>query len=456
MDDQQMMEQPLEKKFVMVACPDARPPAYQAVIGLSQAGVLGRFVTSAYYNPESPLVGLARRLTRRQSTSWDAYFLRRYHPSIPFHCVSSVPSIDLYLRLEALAARRSRAISLKRACAKARTIWFDYRLARLVSRYRPSALLAFSDVASGITIPLCRRLGIPIVLSMVHGEVQEEIEVLKHEAEVSPDFFPIYQGDGVLDRNELSWLHERRLRDIALADLILVPSEHIADRLRRSGMAANKIRIIPYAADSARFHPLEQKPSTMGCTFLFAGGITQRKGIKYLLAAWAQIRRPDWKLQLLGALPSNLTPLASALPYVQLLGRVAHQDVPPHMASADVFVFPSLFEGSAVVTYEALASGLPSIVTTASGSVVRDHIDGFLVPPGDVQSLAHRMGQLGNSPLLRAAMAKSARARSLDFSWSRYHSSVVHEVLSVMSTSYKRAKPYLKNRSLCGLEAQYE
>ena len=50
------------------------------------------------------------------------------------------------------------------------------------------------------------------------------------------------------------------------------------------------------------------------------------------------------------------------------------------MAAADVFVFPSLFEGSAVVTYEALACGLPSVVTPSAGSVVRDGAEGFLVP----------------------------------------------------------------------------
>ena len=80
------------------------------------------------------------------------------------------------------------------------------------------------------------------------------------------------------------------------------------------------------------------------------------------------------------------------------------------MAAADVFVFPSLFEGSAVVTYEALACGLPSVVTPDAGSVVRDGIEGFVVPPRDVDDLAAAMEQLGNDPELRARMAAAARA----------------------------------------------
>ena len=99
------------------------------------------------------------------------------------------------------------------------------------------------------------------------------------------------------------------------------------------------------------------------------------------------------------------------------------------MAAADVFVFPSLFEGSAVVTYEALACGLPSVVTPAAGSVVRDGVEGFLVAPRDVDG-AGRGGWSGwgARPALRAAMAPAARARAEEFDWPRYHDAVAAAV----------------------------
>ncbi len=79
------------------------------------------------------------------------------------------------------------------------------------------------------------------------------------------------------------------------------------------------------------------------------------------------------------------------------------------MAAADVFVFPSLFEGSAVVTYEALACGLPSIVTAEAGSVVRHGLEGLVVPARDVEALAEAMERLGCDPGLREDFAASAR-----------------------------------------------
>lgn len=58
------METRRDAGSVVVACPDARPPAYQAVIGLGRAGLLQRFLTSSYYDPDGPLATLARRLDR--------------------------------------------------------------------------------------------------------------------------------------------------------------------------------------------------------------------------------------------------------------------------------------------------------------------------------------------------------------------------------------------------------
>jgi starch synthase len=417
------MEIPCEIDPVLVACPDARPPAYQAVIGLGRAGLLGGFVTASYYDPDSRLAALSRRFAPGRFTRIERFLLRRHDPEIPADRVRANPGFDLAIRLESrLAAGRPR---LKRAVARWRTGWFDARLARAVDAVRPGALLAFSDVASARTLPTCHRLGIPTILSMVHGDVREERYVLEREAEASPEFLPIYLGNGRLDREELRWLHERRLRELDLVDRVAVPSEHIADAIVRHGTPRDRVRVIPYAADCRRFQPLPGRRHGSDCTFLFAGGISQRKGIKYLLEAWRLIRRPGWKLKLLGPLPKDLTPLRPYLDLVESLGQVAHAEMPARMARADVFVFPSLFEGSAVVTYEALACGLPTVVTPDAGSVVRDGIEGYLVGPRDIESLAARMERLGNDPALREQMSGAARARALSFDWPRYHAAIV-------------------------------
>ncbi len=408
---------------VLVACPDSRPPAYEAVVGLAGAGMLREFRTAAYHAGQGPLAGLGRRLAPGAFGRIEARLRRRHHPEIPADRVRPAAWVDAALALEnGLDDPKAR-----RALARWRTRRFDRNLARSAERQRPGALMTFSDVGSEFALPACRRLGIPTILSVVTGDPREERRVLDREAERSPDYFPIYLGDGQLDRPMLDWLHERRLRELETADRVLVPSDHLAEVLAGHGTPRSRISVVPYAADTRRFRPDPDKRPGRSCTFLFAGGITQRKGIKYLLEAWRRVRRPGWTLQLLGSIPRNPGPLAAHLDDVEWLGRVGHADVPARMARADVFVFPSLFEGSAVVTYEAIACGLPSIVTPEAGSVVRDGVEGFLVPAAGVEPLAERMETLGTDPDLRAAMGASARHRAEEFGWPRYHEAVASE-----------------------------
>jgi starch synthase len=411
---------------VLVACPDSRPPAYQAVIGLERARKLCGFVTACYYDPAGRFASLSRRLAPDRFSRLEQVLLRRYDAEISPATVQTVPSFDLLLHLEARLGETHP--KLGRTLARFRTERFDDQLTRTIDRTRPELLLAFSDVGSMAALPLCRRLGIKTIVSMVHGDVREERQVLEREDVSSPEFMPIYLGSSNLDRTLLDWLHQRRLHDLALADRVLVPSDHIAETLKRYGTSARKICVIPYAADCRRFHPPEKKHFGPDCTFLFAGGVSHRKGIKYLLEAWRRIRRPGWRLQLLGSLPASHGPLEPYVESVELLGRVSQSEMPARMASADVFVFPSLFEGSAVVTYEALASGLPSVVTSSAGSVVRDGLEGFIVPSSQVDGLARRMEQLGNDPGLRARMSHAARSRALAFDWPRYHASLITAV----------------------------
>jgi glycosyltransferase involved in cell wall biosynthesis len=413
---------------ILVGCPDARPPAYEAVAGLADAALLGSFATSFYDGSPSTRAG---RAVTALPMRWRVRLARRRHPDIPADRVAAHPEIDLALAVE----NRVKAPAGRRAVARWRTEHFDRCLERRIARDRPSAVLVFSDVGSGRALPLCQTRQIPAVVSVVHGDPAEERALLEREAERSPAYFPLYLGDGSLDLGELEWLHRRREADRALATLLLVPSEYIAEQLRGHGVAGERIRVIPYAADTRRFRPGEQRSLGARCRFLFAGGLTQRKGIGYLLAAWRRIQRPGWSLRLVGGLPRRLGPLEADLaqPGIEWLGRVGHDAMPDVMAAADVFVFPSLFEGSAVVTYEALAAGLPSVVTREAGSVAREGVEGLIVPAADAGALADRMERLGSDPELRAAMSVAARRRGQDFDWPRYRQSVAGALQSVQS-----------------------
>ena len=86
--------------------------------------------------------------------------------------------------------------------------------------------------------------------------------------------------------------------------------------------------------------------------------------------------------------PSYLSRLP---PNVELRGIVPRNEMAKQYEWADVFCLPSLLEGSATVTYEAMAAGVPIITTIQSGSLVRDQIDGLIIPAGDIDAIVESL-----------------------------------------------------------------
>ena len=90
-------------------------------------------------------------------------------------------------------------------------------------------------------------------------------------------------------------------------------------------------------------------------------------------------------------------------------------------AQATIHVFPSQCEGSAKVTYEAAACGLPQITTREAGDVVEDGVQGIIVPPADVDALAAAIQQLYDHPEIVERMSLAARERVVEnFTWDHF------------------------------------
>jgi glycosyltransferase involved in cell wall biosynthesis len=105
---------------------------------------------------------------------------------------------------------------------------------------------------------------------------------------------------------------------------------------------------------------------------------------------------------------------------VQVLGPIPRSEIVDQFAWADVFLLPSICEGSATVTYEALACGLPVVCTPNTGSVVRDGVDWFIVPVRDVGAIVGNLETLACRPGLRLTMSRRAKARAADFTLQKY------------------------------------
>ena len=181
------------------------------------------------------------------------------------------------------------------------------------------------------------------------------------------------------------------------------------------------------------------------------GRMDSYKGFDLLLRAFAACadRRPDWTLTILGDGEERprLELLARTLGVesrVRLPGTVA--DPTPFLRRADLFVLSSRFEGFPNALLEAMAAGLPVIATDCAGAprrIVREGVDGLLVPTDDVTALAHAMGTLLDDEPLRRRMGKSATDVTKRFDVRRIMEvweSVIDAVLTNGASPLRRAE----------------
>jgi glycosyltransferase involved in cell wall biosynthesis len=372
--------------------------AYQTALAAQRSGLLEAFWTGIYRTGRGlcsePFL---RHLPSRVHAAANRELSRRWEPELDATRVHTVTRYD--------AAN----VIWRRVLGRHATTWWDpepWMLRRFDAavaaglRRRPPVLVHAFEGAALATFTAVRAAGGVTVLECP-----------------SPHEWFVTARAAAGDRRRHAT--ERIRAERSLADRLLAPSEQVVACLRENGVPAERIVCLPYGADPERVTP--GRPRTERFRVLFAGSIEARKGVADLLSAWRLAALPGAELVLLGRPGPGAPELLRALPPgARWYGGVPRAEMPRWYASADVFVLPSRAEGSALVTYEAMAAGVPSVVTAQTGSVLRDGRDGFVVPSCDPPQLAQRLRELHAQPQLRKAMGASAR-RAIEERWTWRH-----------------------------------
>jgi glycosyltransferase involved in cell wall biosynthesis len=123
---------------------------------------------------------------------------------------------------------------------------------------------------------------------------------------------------------------------------------------------------------------------------------------------------------MVGAIEVSATAAELLAESIELTGPIPRPEMQAQFAWADVFLLPSLCEGSATVIYEALATSLPVVCTPNAGSVVRDGIEGMIVPTCDSAAIVDALTRLADNQELRQSMAAAAARRAASFDLTSY------------------------------------
>jgi glycosyltransferase involved in cell wall biosynthesis len=198
------------------------------------------------------------------------------------------------------------------------------------------------------------------------------------------------------------------------ADAITVPSSVAARSFVEMGVPAAKVHVLPYGVRLESFQPTDEPPGDE-FVVLFAGAVGLRKGVPYLLEAFASLRHPHKRLRIVGAVQPDLRPVLGRFPQeaVEFLGPLPQAELARLMSRSHVLALPSIEEGLALVQAQAMACGCPVVCSTNTGGedLFSDGVEGFIVPIRDPQALAERLQRLADNPDLQRSMRAAALER---------------------------------------------
>lgn len=243
-------------------------------------------------------------------------------------------------------------------------------------------------------------------------------------------------------------------RIIASVDMIITVSEWSKkDIMRIFDVPENKIAVTYLAADDL-FKPMDRvsasdhinkKYNIDGNFILYLGGFSPRKNVKSILVAYSMIYKNlsrDYKVVVIGSARDDhqfLNKLSQSLGIdgrVYFPGYVPYEDLPYFYNAADLFVYPSLYEGFGLPTLEAMCCGTPTITSNVSSIPEIVGEGAMLINPFDTSELAKSMEMVLENNDIKADLISKGFERALSFSWKK----AAQETLAVYENAYRMYK----------------
>lgn len=280
-----------------------------------------------------------------------------------------------------------------------------------------TAVYAYEDGALE-TFKAAKKIGLECIYDLpiaYHVLLQE---LLHEEASRKPSW-ALTLGGGIHDSKIKL---KRKREELELADTIVVPSDFVRKSLP-NWATEKKIILSPFGTPNSLLQfDLEDKSSNnTRLRILFAGSMTQRKGLGDLFDAMKLVDTSKVELVILGSLAAPLSFYMDQVEFTYEPTR-SHDKVLELMRSCDVFCLPSIVEGRALVIQEAMSQGLPIIITANTGAedLIVHQETGFLVPIRSPEAIAEKINWFINNRTKIFQMAKNAKQLADTYSWDSY------------------------------------
>ena len=394
--------------------------SFQTAAALSRAGMLDKYCTSLFFS-EKQIAGVAKLLPSPRSKAVSQSLKKRSCTELPPGQVVSWPLDEILYKFA------SRYLSPQKASTflERRNRKFQKLAANYLKQSGASGVVAYDTSASLLFRQIRDKATLKVLEQTIAHPAALQTELLQLQ-EAFPEWAALETvSSAEIDRNDL---------ETAEADLVVCGSSYVKETLQARGEISEKLKVLPYGVNTSLFFPPKSStkaPAVKGgsrYSLLFAGAVSARKGLPYLLEAMKLLNRSDCTMRIAGSLCAPDSLLRSCHPSVEFLGHLSQERLSQEMRAADIFIYPSLHEGSAIAIYQALSCGLPVVCTRQSGSIVEDERSGLIVEAHSSAALAEAVDRLLSSPEQRESMAQRAAVIGAAHTWSRFGSKICEQL----------------------------
>jgi glycosyltransferase involved in cell wall biosynthesis len=406
-------------RVILLAHPFGNANVRALLAAFHGAGVLERFVTTLGVGEESLLLKILPQLHRRSY-------------SLPNELIEAHPLREL-MRLGASAAGVRSLVRHEEGWASIDRVWQELDLRAAASlrwnRADVQVVYGYEDAALQL-FEAARELGVRRVYDLPIAYWETAQRLLKEEAERWPEWEPTLGGT----RDSQEKL-ARKTRELELAELVVCPSNFVFESLPEEVRREKRCVVVPFGSPPAD-GPYRTYRTDHKLRVLFAGAMTQRKGVADLFAAMKLLGSANVELVVMGSLLQPLHFYRQQLPSFTYEPPRSHGEVLRLMQSCDVFVLPSIVEGRALVQQEAMSCGLPLIVTRNAGGddLIVEGETGFLVPIRSPEAIAEKISWFAEHRDRIRGMGIAAQRRAAELTWRGYGEKVLAAIRSLTAT----------------------
>ncbi|NQU73933.1 MAG: glycosyltransferase family 4 protein [Candidatus Omnitrophica bacterium] len=387
---------------------------HQVVYSLQQAGVLAKFITSLWYQPKKMPYNIVNFLPPRARSIVEREFKKRYFEKLDEKYIEQFPVLELIRKGLAWALTENKkqvAIYLVHQI-------HDWHVSKSIARINPDVIIGY-ETSSLKTFKEARQRKIKTILDFSQVHYKFINVLIQRYAEF---------GSLFRDKRLLSKINLIKEKELEYADHIIALSDFAKKTLVTYGIKEERIHIANLGVDLDTFKQKTSYRKNGMFKVLYVGPITKRKGISILLEAYKQLNLKNAQLTLIGGMADAKGVLKNYEGIYKHIPYLLHKQLASYYQDADIFVLPSYLDSWGMVVMEAMASGTPVIISDNTGTkeAVRDNVDGFIIPSGDVEMLKDKIEFFYRNREKCGELGSNARKQAEKYKWESYHDRMIH------------------------------